>query len=113
MDEFVRKEITYFFEPGPHNTESTLLMVKKRGGELGISTVVLPSDTGVAARAAADILLPDFRLIIVTNPRGGLYKVSRLWNCYSRSSEFKKSFEEKGVKSFPYFIPDEVARELS
>jgi hypothetical protein len=112
MEEFT-KEITYFSEPGPQNTDSTLLLVKKRGKELGITTIALPSDTGAAAKAAADILLPDFRLIIVTNPRGGLYRVSRLWSCYPRSAKFKKSFKEKGVKSFPYCIPDDVAKELS
>lgn len=113
MDEFVTKEITYFLEPGPHNTKSTLLVLKKRGEELGISTAVIPSDTGVVARLAADILLPDFRLIIVTNPKGGLYRVSRLWSCYPRSAEFKRSLEEKRIMSYPYSISEDMAKELS
>jgi hypothetical protein len=112
MEECVKKEITYFFEPGPQNTECTLFVAKGRAMELGISTFVMPSDSGATAKAGAKILLPDFSLIIVTNPWGGLYKVRRLWNCYPRSQKLRKSYEEKGIKSFPYYIPNDVAKEL-
>jgi uncharacterized protein len=113
VEEFIKKEIAYFFNPGPQNTEPTLRVAKERARELGISTVTIASDTGFAAKIAADILLPDIRLAVVTNPKGGHYKVSRLWKCYPHSKELRESFEKKGVASFPYSLSDEIAQDLS
>jgi len=59
----------YFDNPGPENTDVTLNAVRERAGEIGISTVVLLSVTGVTAVRAVDILT-GLRLIAVTHCTG-------------------------------------------
>ena len=45
------KEIFYFDEPGPSNTDKILELAKKRIEALGIHHVIIASQAGVTARS--------------------------------------------------------------
>lgn len=62
--------VQYFEKPGPVNTEVTLQTVSRRTGELGIDQVVLASNTGATALAAARLMPHLPRVIGVTEHAG-------------------------------------------
>jgi len=57
--------IVYFDKPGYKCTDEVLQIARRRAGELGITTAVLPSATGYTAMKAVDVL-EGMRLIVVT-----------------------------------------------
>ncbi len=62
--------VHYFEKPGPKNTEATLQAVKARAGELGIKQIVVASNTGRTAFAAAQLMPEMARIIGVTEAAG-------------------------------------------
>ena len=60
-------KIQYFEQPGPHNTEATLLAARDRATALGIRHVVLASSHGATARSALALFAGlDVHLTVVT-----------------------------------------------
>lgn len=59
----------YHDNPGAENTAATLAAVRGRAAELGITSVVLHSITGVTAVRAVDAL-EGIKLLVVTRPTG-------------------------------------------
>ena len=62
--------VHYFDKPGPRNTEATLQSAGKRADELGIAQVVLASNTGQTALAAAEMMPEMERIVGVTEAAG-------------------------------------------
>ncbi len=62
--------VHYFEKPGPRNTEATLRSARKRAGELGISQLVLASNTGQTALTAAEMMPEMERIVGVTEAAG-------------------------------------------
>jgi len=62
-------KIVYFEKVGPENTETTLLIAKKRAEELGIKTIVIASTTGSVAVKAVEVL-KGLRVIFVSHSTG-------------------------------------------
>ncbi|MHB0877631.1 MAG: pyruvate kinase alpha/beta domain-containing protein [Anaerolineae bacterium] len=65
----VRKDVAYFTNPGPNNTERTLKVAKERADQLGLRTVVVASTTGDTGLAAAK-LFEGSRVVVVTHSTG-------------------------------------------
>ena len=87
------KEIVYFDQPGPQNTDSVVEAVRKRCEEPGIRYVVVASNTGETALKFWDALKDtDVKLISVTEHAGfsGGDKVFL-------TPEKRKELEEKGI----------------
>jgi len=88
------KEIVYFDRPGPQNTDRVVEAVKKRREELGISYVVVASNTGETAlklwNALKDI---DVKLVSVAE-HAGFSGGDKL----SITPEKRKELEEKGIE---------------
>jgi hypothetical protein len=59
-----------FEKPGKTNTEETLRLAGRRGGELGIGTVLVATTSGRTALMAADILGDRFGIVAVTHCAG-------------------------------------------
>jgi uncharacterized protein len=65
----VRRDIAYYTNPGPNNTERTLKLAKERAEQLGIRTIVVASTTGDTGLAAAR-LFEGYRVVVVTHSTG-------------------------------------------
>lgn len=65
----VRREIVYFTNPGPNNTERTLRLAKERADLLGLRTVVVASTTGDTGLAAVR-LFEGYNVVVVTHSAG-------------------------------------------
>lgn len=67
------KEITaqtvYFANPGAHNTERTLELVRERAAALKIDTVLIATTSGATAQRAVE-MLPGLNLVAVTHSAG-------------------------------------------
>lgn len=90
----VTKEIIYFERRGPQNTDAVAHAMKKRCEELGISYVVVASNTGETALKFWEVLKDsDIKLISVTEHAGfsGGDKVFI-------TQEMRKELQEKGVE---------------
>lgn len=68
MGKIVRKTV-YFDEPGPENTEETLMLARERAEVLGIKNVVIASKTGKTGVKASKIF-KGYNLIVVTHVTG-------------------------------------------
>jgi len=105
--------VTYFAEPGPHNTETTLQRALERARALSIAHVVVATDTGKTARRALEIFpRPAFSVVAVTNPPGIDLPVSSLHDYLPRFAEHRRSLEAKGVKTVSASLPSNVVVEL-
>jgi len=103
-----QKEIVYFAEPGPHNTDHVLQLAKKRVQELGIRRVVIASQAGVTVKKFLEIagnLALD--IVAVTNPKGPGLNVAVLYDKYERSKKIKEDYRRAGVTHFQCSISDE------
>lgn len=65
----IRTEVLYFSEPGERNTQQTLVMAKKRAGELGIKTIVVASTTGSTALKAMQEF-KGYKVVVITHCAG-------------------------------------------
>lgn len=106
------RSITYFEEPGPHNTEETFRLARERATELGIEQVVIASDTGKTALKAASFFRPDFALFVVTNPQGMSIPIQMLHEHYPRSRALKQKLKEGGIEELPASVDQEAIAQL-
>jgi hypothetical protein len=102
------KEILYFDEPGPANTDALLELAKTRIESSGIRRVVIASQAGVTVRRFLEIT-GDMKVgvVAVTNPRGGQLNVTVMYDKYQGSRSIKQEYEKKGISHFPVWISDE------
>jgi hypothetical protein len=102
------KEIIYFDEPGPSNTDDLLLLAKSRAEELGVKTVVIASQAGVTVKRFLKISegLP-FNIVAVTNPKGPGLNITVLYDKYEQSKRLKEHYRAQGITHFQCSISDE------
>jgi uncharacterized protein len=62
--------VHYFDRPGPRNTEATLRSAKQRAGDLGLSQLVVASNTGRTVLTAAELMPEMQRIVAVTEAAG-------------------------------------------
>lgn len=83
-------EIQYFEKPGSDNTSNVVRLVLKRAQELGVSTLIIASNSGVTAELFLD---QGFNVVCVTHHVGfagpGVDEMDK---------EHRKSLEERGAK---------------
>ena len=101
----------HFAEPGPQNTEATLSMVQRHASNLDIPHIVVASDTGKTARRALE-LLPDRKLVVVTNPAGLRFPVAKLHDYLPRFREHKSTLLNAGKKSVACSLSPETVEQL-
>lgn len=103
-----RKEITYFSEPGPANTDDVLLMAKERILELGINNVVIASQAGVTVKKFLQIVSgQQLNIVAVTNPKGPGLNITVLYDKYEGSKRIKEDYERRGITHFQCSISDD------
>jgi len=89
----MEKNIIYFEEPGPENTEKLLAAARERARELGIKDVVVATSHGGTALKALEFLeRPGLNLVAVTICKG--YK-SEGW---CMTAEERERLTKRGVK---------------
>jgi len=88
------KSIVYFPEPGPHNAEQVLRIVRTRAAELGITTVLVASTTGETAVKATETFR-GMRVIVVSHCAG-----FREPNTQEFSDENRRKVEGNGATVF-------------
>lgn len=106
--EMETKEILYFDEPGPSNTDEILELAKKRVENLGIQKVIIASQAGVTIKRFLKIagnLKID--IVAVTNPRGGKLNITVMYDKYKESKRIKEEYEKQGVTHFQVWISEE------
>jgi hypothetical protein len=109
------KDIIYFDEPGPSNTDKILELAKKRIEDLGIHRVVIASQAGVTVKRFLEITKNsnlDLDISAITNVKGGKLLVSVLYNKYKESKRIKEDYAIKGITHFQASISDETRREF-
>jgi uncharacterized protein len=84
--------VTYFSEPGPHNTPLVIESVKRRARQLNIKTVLVASVSGDTALKAREALEPEIKIIAVSHVAG--FKEP---NKQEMSAETRQSLISKGV----------------
>jgi len=104
--------VTYFAEPGPQNTAATLRAALARASDLGISDVLVASDTGKTAREALRVFQPGFRVTVVTNPAGLRLPLGALHDYLPAFRAHRDALEAKGVGSVEASLSEEVVDEL-
>ena len=88
------KEIIYFSKPGPQNTHAVAEAVKKRCRELGITHVVVASNTGETALKFWEVLKDcEVKLVSVTE-HAGFAGGDELF----LTPEMRESLQEKGIE---------------
>jgi hypothetical protein len=106
------RTVTYFAEPGPQNTDTTLSLVSHHAQHLAIRHVVIASDTGKTARKALEVLGNQVQLVVVTNPANLRFPVAKLHDYLPRFREHKQALLEKGLSHVPCSLSEEAVRSL-
>jgi hypothetical protein len=107
------KEIFYFDEPGPSNTDQLLESARKRIGALGIRQVIIASQAGYTVKRFLEIIQNvKLDILAVTNVKGGKIPVSALYNHYEESKRIKEDYQRKGVTHWQASISDEDRRDF-
>jgi hypothetical protein len=108
------KDIVYFHEPGPANSEKLLELAIRRTDELGIKQVVIASQAGVTAKKFIEMTKDNRRhdVLAVTNVKGGKLLITTLYTKYEGSRKIREDYEKEGVTHFQASIDDETRREL-
>lgn len=108
------KDIVYFNEPGPSNSEKLLELAIKRIDELGIKHVVIASQAGVTAKKFLEMTKNNRRhdILAVTNVKGGKLLINVLYKKYEGSKKIREDYEKKGITHFQASIDDETREEL-
>ncbi len=107
--------VTYFAEPGPQNTDTTLSLVSQQAQRLSIRHVVIASDTGKTARKALEALraLGDqVQLVVVTNPANLRFPVAKLHDYLPRFREHKQALIDERISHVPCSLSEETVRSL-
>jgi hypothetical protein len=87
------KDIIYFEQPGPRNTDSVAEVVKKRCEELGIGHVVVASNTGETALRFWNVLKDTKVKLVAVTEHAGFSGGDKVF----LTPEKRKELEEKGV----------------
>jgi len=66
---YIRREVTYFSQPGPQNTDEVLRLARKRAEELGIRDIVVASTSGETGVKASEVF-KGFNLVVVSHSTG-------------------------------------------
>ncbi len=102
------KEIIYFHEPGPSNTDQILELARKRVEALGIRYVIIAAQTGVTVgkfiKVAGNL---NLNIVSVTNPKEGRMAVSVLYGKYEKSKMLKEDYRRQGIEYFASAVSDE------
>ncbi|MBN2060009.1 MAG: hypothetical protein JW882_06285 [Deltaproteobacteria bacterium] len=108
------RDIIYFDEPGPANSEKLLELAIRRTDELGIKRVVIASQAGVTAKKFLELTKDNRRhdILAVTNRKGGKLLVTTLYNKYEGSKKIREDYEEKGITHFQASINNDTREEL-
>ena len=104
--------VTYFAEPGPQNTDTVLRLALARAEQLGIGHTIVASDSGRTARKALDALGATTKIVVVTNPAGMAFPVTKLHDYLPRFREHRQRLVDAGAATVPASIAPEVAEEL-
>jgi uncharacterized protein len=107
------KTMTYFEEPGPQNTATTLSAARERAAALGISHVVVASDTGKTARAVMEVFKPPLQVVVITNVEGMSQPLSLLYDYLPQFRAHKEKLSRQGIGEVPCAFSATVARELA
>jgi hypothetical protein len=105
-------QVTYFSAPGPQNTAATLAAALKRARELGITRVVVASDTGATARQTLETFGADFQVTVVTNAPGLSLPIGKLHDYLPPFRALKQKLERAGVKAVPVSLTEAQVAEL-
>ena len=107
------KDIIYFEEPGPANTDDLLQIAKSRVEALAIKTVVIASQAGVTVKRFLE-LSKDMPLdiVAVTNPKGPGLNITVLYDKYEESRKIKEDYRTRGITHFQCSISDEDRMEF-
>jgi uncharacterized protein len=106
--------VTYFAEPGPQNTETTLQRALERARALSLTQVLVASDTGKTARRVLELFpRPPFSVTVVTNPPGTELPLEILHEYLPRFKKHKRELEAKGVSWVQASLADDAIDELS
>jgi len=84
----------YFMEPGPKNTEETLLLAKQRALELGLNYVVVATRLGDTALKAAEILKGTPIKVVAVSHQYGFVEPGKILV----SPVVQKELQERGVR---------------
>lgn len=103
--------VTYFAEPGPQNTDTTLTIALDHARTRGIDTIVVASDTGKTARAVLE-RSEAHKIVVVTNPANLRFPVAKLHDYLPRFQQHKQSLLDQGTKVIPCSLSSEVFDEL-
>jgi hypothetical protein len=107
------KEIIYFDEPGPANTNRLLELAKRKIEESGIQKVVIASQAGVTVKRFLEIAKEvKVNIVAVTNPKGGKLNITVMYDKYEESKRIKEEYEQKGISHFQCSISDEDRAEF-
>ena len=102
------KDIIYFSEPGPSNTDAILQMAQSRIEALGIKKVVIASQAGVTVKRFLEITSGlQLDIVAVTSPKGPGLNITVLYEKYEESKRIKKEYERQGITHFQCSISDE------
>ncbi len=103
---------TYFAEPGPQNTETTLALAAEHARRQSIEYVVIASDTGKTARRAIEVLGGERKLVVVTNPANLRFPVAKLHDYLPRFKQHKQGLLDAGIQHIPCSLDGDVLAEL-
>jgi len=103
---------TYFAEPGPQNTETTLSLVADHARKQAIEYVVIASDTGKTARRAIEVLGAERKLVVVTNPANLRFPVAKLHDYLPRFEQHKRALLDQGIQQIPCSLTADTIAEL-
>jgi hypothetical protein len=108
------KEIIYFDEPGPHNSEELLKLAIKRTDELGVKRVVMATQAGVTAKQFLELTKDNRRhdIVAVTSERGGRLLITTLYTKYKKSKIIREDYEKQGITHFQASIDEKTRQEL-
>ena len=89
------KEIIYFDKPGPRNTEAVAEAVRKRCAELGISYVVVASNTGETALKLWEALKDSSVKLVSVTEHAGFSGGDKVF----LTPERRQELQEKGIEA--------------
>jgi hypothetical protein len=109
------KEILYFDEPGPHNSEELLKLGIKRIDELGIKTVVMATQAGITTKQFLELTIDNRRheIIAVTSEKGAVgLLTTTIYNKYEKSRKIREDYEKRGITHFQVTIDEATRQQL-
>ncbi|HVN97534.1 MAG TPA: hypothetical protein VMT62_13985 [Syntrophorhabdaceae bacterium] len=102
------KEIMYYEEPGPSNTDQILELARKRVEALGIRHVIMAAQTGFAVKKFLGLARGlDVNIVAVTNAKGAKMAVSNLYSKYEEPRRIKEDCLKQNAQYLPVSISDE------